>query len=137
MAAERAIPIADSNTITINADGTYTPPGGVSINPGGVVKFEVSLPSRQEHLLHPHRSYHLWLGKKEDSSEHRRNRESRVALERGRKWDPAPRAGSRCVAIDLVAERQGPQVFHTGLFSAPSSLLQGYTFTGDAAPGSA
>ena len=34
MAAERAIPIADSNTITVSDTGTYTPPGGVSINPG-------------------------------------------------------------------------------------------------------
>ncbi len=30
--------------ITINSDGTYDPPGGVSINPGGVVKFEVTYP---------------------------------------------------------------------------------------------
>lgn len=46
MAAERAIPISDSgsNVITINADGTYTPPGGISINAGGVAKFDVYFP---------------------------------------------------------------------------------------------
>jgi hypothetical protein len=49
MAAERAIPIPISddadNVITINADGTYTPPGGVSINNGGVAKFDVTFPA--------------------------------------------------------------------------------------------
>jgi len=30
--------------ITINADSTYDPPDGVSINPGGVVKFKVTYP---------------------------------------------------------------------------------------------
>ena len=45
MAAERVIPISDSNVITINADGTYTPAGGVSINAGGVAKFEVHFPA--------------------------------------------------------------------------------------------
>lgn len=30
-----------SNKITIYSDGTYDPPGGVEINPGGVVQFEV------------------------------------------------------------------------------------------------
>lgn len=50
MAAERAIPISDavsdpaSNVITINADGTYTPPGGISINAGGVARFDVNFP---------------------------------------------------------------------------------------------
>ena len=46
MAAERAIPISNSasNVITINADGTHTPSGGVSINAGGVAKFEVNFP---------------------------------------------------------------------------------------------
>jgi hypothetical protein len=46
MAAERAIPISDPapKVITINEDGTYAPPGGVSINPGGVVRFDVQLP---------------------------------------------------------------------------------------------
>ena len=45
MAAERAIPISDaSNVITIHSDGTYTPSGGVSINAGGVAKFEVHFP---------------------------------------------------------------------------------------------
>ena len=45
MAAERAIPIVDSNNkITVNPDGTYTPPGGVTINSGGVVKFDVNFP---------------------------------------------------------------------------------------------
>lgn len=32
-------------TITIYPDRTYTPPGGVSVNPGGVVKFDVTYPS--------------------------------------------------------------------------------------------
>jgi hypothetical protein len=47
MAAERAIPISDpppNNVITINSDGTYTPPGGVSINSGGVARFTVNFP---------------------------------------------------------------------------------------------
>jgi hypothetical protein len=47
MAAERAIPISDpslSNSITINPDGTYTPPTGVTINNGGVAKFTVNFP---------------------------------------------------------------------------------------------
>ena len=35
----------DPNEITINADGTYNPPGGVVINPGGVVQFDVTYPS--------------------------------------------------------------------------------------------
>ena len=34
----------DPKVITINADGTYSPASGVVINPGGVVKFEVSYP---------------------------------------------------------------------------------------------
>jgi hypothetical protein len=44
--AERAIPISDSgpNEITINANGTHTPPGGVRINNGGVAKFTVIFP---------------------------------------------------------------------------------------------
>ncbi len=37
-------PNPQSNAITINADGTYTPSGGVSINPGGVAQFNVSFP---------------------------------------------------------------------------------------------
>jgi hypothetical protein len=49
MAAERAIPIPISddanNVITINADGTYTPSDGVSINNGGVAKFDVNFPA--------------------------------------------------------------------------------------------
>ena len=48
MAAERAmpIPIGDpaSNVITVNSDGTYTPASGVSINNGGVAKFDVNYP---------------------------------------------------------------------------------------------
>lgn len=46
MAAERTIPISKSvsNVITINADRTYSPPGGISINAGGVAKFEVNFP---------------------------------------------------------------------------------------------
>ena len=48
MAAERAIPISNSgsNVITVNADGTISPPGGVSINAGGVAKFEVVFPDK-------------------------------------------------------------------------------------------
>lgn len=34
-----------TNTITIHSDGTWDPPGGVPINPGGVVKFDVEYPS--------------------------------------------------------------------------------------------
>jgi len=34
-----------SNVITINADGTFTPTGGVTINPGGVVRFDVTYPA--------------------------------------------------------------------------------------------
>ncbi|HET7105745.1 MAG TPA: hypothetical protein VFI38_02980 [Candidatus Acidoferrum sp.] len=33
-----------SNTITIYSDGTWDPPGGIPINPGGVVKFDVEYP---------------------------------------------------------------------------------------------
>jgi hypothetical protein len=36
-----AKPKAGSNKITIHCDGTYTPSGGVSINPGGIVQFDV------------------------------------------------------------------------------------------------
>lgn len=32
-------------TITIYADGTYSPTGGVKCNPGGVVKFDVTFPA--------------------------------------------------------------------------------------------
>ena len=32
-------------TITIYPDGTYTPTGGVQINPGGVVKFDITYPT--------------------------------------------------------------------------------------------
>jgi hypothetical protein len=38
-------PMDATNEITINADGTFTPTTGVVINPGGLVKFEVSYPS--------------------------------------------------------------------------------------------
>lgn len=33
------------NKITINADGTYSPSTGVSINNGGVAKFDVTYPA--------------------------------------------------------------------------------------------
>lgn len=36
---------AASNKITIYSDGSYDPPGGVQINPGGVVQFDVEYPS--------------------------------------------------------------------------------------------
>lgn len=36
---------ASGNTITIYSDGTWDPPGGVEINPGGVVKFDIEYPS--------------------------------------------------------------------------------------------
>jgi hypothetical protein len=32
------------NKITVNADGTYSPPGGIRINNGGEAKFEVTYP---------------------------------------------------------------------------------------------
>ena len=38
-------PMDASNEITVNADGTFTPASGVTINPGGVVKFEVTYPA--------------------------------------------------------------------------------------------
>jgi len=34
-----------SNEITINDDGTYSPTGGVQINNGGVAKFNVTYPT--------------------------------------------------------------------------------------------
>ena len=34
-----------NNTITIYSDGSWDPPDGVPINPGGVVKFDVEYPS--------------------------------------------------------------------------------------------
>lgn len=34
-----------SNKITINSNGTYSPTGGVSINPGGIVQFDVKYPT--------------------------------------------------------------------------------------------
>jgi hypothetical protein len=45
MAQPAPAPLDASNIITINADGTFTPATGVEINPGGVVKFEVSYPN--------------------------------------------------------------------------------------------
>jgi hypothetical protein len=44
MAQPAPAPMDASNEITINADGTFTPATGVTINPGGVVKFEVTYP---------------------------------------------------------------------------------------------
>ena len=44
MAQPAPAPMDASNVITINTDGTFTPATGVGINPGGVVKFEVSYP---------------------------------------------------------------------------------------------
>jgi hypothetical protein len=34
-----------NDTITIYSDGSWDPPDGVPINPGGVVKFEVEYPT--------------------------------------------------------------------------------------------
>jgi hypothetical protein len=34
-----------SKTLQINADGTWTPPGGISINAGGEAKFDVDYPA--------------------------------------------------------------------------------------------
>ena len=45
MAQPAPAPMDSSPEITVNADGTFNPPGGVSINPGGVVKFEVTYPA--------------------------------------------------------------------------------------------
>ncbi len=44
MAHPAPAPLDQPDVITINADGTFTPPGGVTINPGGVVRFDVSYP---------------------------------------------------------------------------------------------
>jgi hypothetical protein len=38
-------PKDNPNEITINADGTYSPPTGVVINPGGQVQFDVNYPA--------------------------------------------------------------------------------------------
>jgi hypothetical protein len=38
-------PMDSSNEITINADGTFSPATGAVINPGGVVKFDVTYPA--------------------------------------------------------------------------------------------
>jgi hypothetical protein len=45
MAQPAPAPMDASNEITINADGTFTPTSGVTINPGGVVKFDVTYPA--------------------------------------------------------------------------------------------
>jgi hypothetical protein len=42
MAQPAPAPMDNSPEITVNADGTFDPPGGVTINPGGVVKFNVT-----------------------------------------------------------------------------------------------
>jgi hypothetical protein len=34
-----------SKTLQINADGTWTPPGGITINAGGEAKFDVNYPA--------------------------------------------------------------------------------------------
>jgi hypothetical protein len=45
MAQPAPAPLDQSNVITIDADGTFTPASGVVINPGGVVKFDVTYPN--------------------------------------------------------------------------------------------
>jgi hypothetical protein len=35
----------DTKTLTINADGTWSPSTGISINPGGEAKFDVDYPA--------------------------------------------------------------------------------------------
>jgi hypothetical protein len=45
MAQPAPAPLDQSNVITIDADGTFTPASGVVINSGGVVKFDVTYPS--------------------------------------------------------------------------------------------
>jgi hypothetical protein len=45
MAQPAPAPLDQSNVITIDADGTFTPASGVVINPGGVVMFDVTYPS--------------------------------------------------------------------------------------------
>jgi hypothetical protein len=42
MATPGPAPMDDSKLITINPDGTFDPPGGVTINNSGTVKFTVS-----------------------------------------------------------------------------------------------
>jgi hypothetical protein len=44
MAQPAPAPMDAPPEITVNADGTFTPATGVTINPGGVVKFEVNYP---------------------------------------------------------------------------------------------
>ena len=45
MAQPAPAPMDNPNVITINADGTYSPAGGVTVNPGGEVKFDVTYPA--------------------------------------------------------------------------------------------
>ena len=45
MAQPAPAPMDSQKQITINADGTYDPAGGVTINPGGEVKFNVTYPT--------------------------------------------------------------------------------------------
>lgn len=45
MATPAPTPMDNPNTITVAQDGTYTPIGGVQINPGGVAQFNINFPS--------------------------------------------------------------------------------------------
>jgi hypothetical protein len=45
MAQPAPAPMDGSNEITINSDGSFSPTTGVVINPGGVVKFDVTYPT--------------------------------------------------------------------------------------------
>jgi hypothetical protein len=42
-----------AHTITINADGTWSPSTGVPINAGGVVKFEINYPPNTTNCVIP------------------------------------------------------------------------------------
>ncbi len=44
MAQPAPAPMDDTNKITVNADGTYSP-SSITINNGGVAKFEVTYPT--------------------------------------------------------------------------------------------